>query len=145
MKLLILLALFLLPPYGAFREPEFIQARHVRIVSLGVKESRIRADLYYFNPNRMRLKLRSADLDVYINNKFAGKSLLDTLVQVPARDTFSVPVTVNVDMRNVFPTAFALLLRDSVDLKLVGKLNVAKGPLTIQVPVKYSEKIAMGR
>lgn len=126
-------------------EPEFIRARHMRLSSLGVKQSRIQAELDYFNPNRMGLKLRSADLDVYLNNKFAGKSLLDTLVQIPARDTFSVPVTVSVDMRNVLSNAISLLLKDSAELRLVGKIRVSKGPLAFNVPVDYREKIAIGR
>ena len=145
MKTLILLAVSLLPLHAGFLEPEFIAARHLRIASLGLKESRIQADLYYFNPNRMGVKLRSADLDVYINNKFAGKSLLDTLVHVPARDTFLVPVTVKVEMKNALPNAFSLLLKDSADLKLVGRIRVSKGPLSMNVPVNYTNRISLGR
>lgn len=144
MKILLTFTLALLPYTDLFREPEFIDARNFRLASLGLKESRVRTDLFYYNPNNFGLNLRSADLDVFINNKFAGKSLLDTLVHIPARDTFFVPVTVKVDMKNVFPNALALLMQDSAELKVVGKVKVAKGPVAINVPVNYREMIALG-
>ena len=87
--------------------------------------------------------MKSADLDVYLNNRFAGHSLLDTMVHVPAKDTFSVPVSVQVDMKNVFPHALAILMSDSIDVRVEGKMKVGKAGIYINVPVKYQEKHAI--
>lgn len=96
--------------------------------------------MYYFNPNGFALNLKTADLDVYLNNRYAGHSLLDTLVHVPAKDTFFVPVSVLVDMKNVFPNALTILMSDSIDVRLEGKIKVGKAGIYINVPVKYQEK-----
>lgn len=140
MKLTLILLLTLLPVTDLFQEPQFVEARHFRLASLGIKESTVKTDLYYYNPNGFGLNLKTADLDVFINDRFAGHSLLDTLVHVPARDTFFVPVSVKVDMKNVFPNALTLLMNDSIDLRVEGKMKVGKAGIFVNVPVKYREK-----
>lgn len=143
LKPLLFFVFVLLVPPDLFKEPEFVDARHFRLASLGLKTSTVRTDLYYFNPNNVGLNLKSADLDVYMNNRFAGHSLLDTMVHVPARDTFSVPVSVLVEMKNVFPNALAILMSDSIDVRVEGKIKVGKAGIYINVPVRYQEKHAI--
>jgi hypothetical protein len=46
-------------------------------------------------------------------------------------------------MRSVFPNAFALLLKDSADLRVMGKVRVAKGPLAINLPVDYTTRVGL--
>lgn len=142
-KLILILFLTLPPFIDLFQDPEFVEARHFRLASLGIKESTIKTDLYYYNPNSFRLSLKTADLDVFINDRYAGHSLLDTLVHVPARDTFFVPVSVKVDMKNVFPNALSLLMNDSIDLRVEGKMKVGKAGIFVNIPVKYQEKQAI--
>lgn len=142
-KLILILFLTLPPFIDLFQDPEFVEARHFRLASLGIKESTIKTDLYYYNPNGFRLSLKTADLDVFINDRYAGHSLLDTLVHVPARDTFFVPVSVKVDMKNVFPNALSLLMNDSIDLRVEGKMKVGKAGIFVNIPVKYQEKQAI--
>lgn len=127
-------------PADLFREPDFIDARNFRLAAIGLKTSTVKTDLFYFNPNHFGLNLKTAELDVYLNNRYAGHSLLDTLVHVPARDTFFVPVSVQVDMKNVFPNALTILMNDSIDVRVEGKIKVGKAGVYINVPVRYQEK-----
>lgn len=143
MKPLLFFVLILLSPGDLFQEPDFVGARNFKLASLGIKTSTIKTDLIYFNPNNFGLNLKSADLDVYLNNRFAGHSLLDTLVHVPAKDTFSVPVSVQVDMKNVFPNALTILMSDSIEVRVEGKMKVGKAGIYINVPVRYQEKHAI--
>jgi LEA14-like dessication related protein len=143
LKPLLFFVLVLLFPADLFKEPDFVGARNFKLASLGIKTSTIKTDLIYFNPNNFGLNMKSADLDVYLNNRFAGHSLLDTMVHVPAKDTFSVPVSVQVDMKNVFPNALAILMSDSIDVRVEGKMKVGKAGIYINVPVKYQEKHAI--
>lgn len=140
LKPLLFFVLVLLFPADLFQEPTFVDARHFRLASIGLKTSTVKTDLYYFNPNGFALNLKTADLDVYLNNRYAGHSLLDTLVHVPAKDTFFVPVSVLVDMKNVFPNALTILMSDSIDVRVEGKIKVGKAGIYINVPVKYQEK-----
>lgn len=140
MKPLLFLVFVALFPADLFKEPDFIDARNFRLAAIGLKSSTVKTDLVYFNPNNFGLNLKTAELDVYLNNRYAGHSLLDTMVHVPARDTFFVPVSVQVDMENVFPNALTILMSDSIDLRVEGKMKVGKAGIYINVPVRYQEK-----
>ncbi len=143
MKTLFIVLALLLPFPDLFEEPSFIASRNFRLASLGLKTSVVQTDLIYFNPNNVALNLKSADLDLYMNNRFAGHSLLDTMVHIPAKDTFTVPVSVTVDMKNVFPNALTLLMNDSIEVRVEGKMKLGKAGIYIPVPIRYKEKHAL--
>ena len=143
MKSLVFVACLLFSMPYRIDDPEFIEARNFRLGSIGLKESTVQTDLYYFNPNGIILNLKEVDLDVYLNGKYAGHSLLDTMVHIPSRDTFFVPVTVKVDMKSVFPNALTLLMNDSIELRIEGKLKLGKAGIFINVPVKYRDNVSI--
>jgi LEA14-like dessication related protein len=122
------------------KEPEFIDARNFGLRSIGAKTSTITADLVYFNPNNLGLQMKKAEVDVYIDDKFLGHSLLDTLILIPKKDTFSFPVNLEVEMKNIFPNALSLLTKTEVDLRIEGTAKVGKGGIFLNVPVKYQGK-----
>jgi LEA14-like dessication related protein len=144
-KILFVLALSLLSSLDLFKEPQFVDARNFKLRSLGIKQSTIHTDLYYFNPNNASLNLKEADLNIYIDGRFAGHSLLDTFIQIPARDTFAIPVNVDVEMKNVFPNALAILMNEDVELKIEGKAKIGKAGIYLNIPVRYKERMKLIR
>jgi LEA14-like dessication related protein len=143
LKPLLFFVLVALLTADLFKEPDFIDARNFRLAAIGLKSSTVKTDLVYFNPNNFGLNLKTAEMDVYLNQRYAGHSLLDTMVHVPAKDTFFVPVSVQVDMKNVFPNALTILMSDSIDVRVEGKMKVGKAGIYINVPVRYQEKHAI--
>jgi hypothetical protein len=84
--------------------------------------------------------MKKAELDIYIDNRFLGHSVIDTLILIPRRDTFSLPVNLEVEMKNLFPNAFALLTRNEIELRIEGTARIGKAGLFLNVPVKYRGK-----
>lgn len=123
-----------------FKEPSFIESRGFKITSLGLKQSVIQTDLYYYNPNKMGLYLKKVDADVFINDKLAGHSMIDTLIKIPAKDTFAIPVRFNVEMKNLLSNAFSILMQDQIDVKMKGFATVGKAGIFIKLPVNYQGK-----
>ena len=123
-----------------FKEPEFVDARNFAITSVGVKSSTVYTDLYYFNPNGFGIQMKKADLDIFIDDKYVGHTLIDTLIEIPRRDTFSIPVSMEVEMKKLFPNALALLLKDEVELKIEGTAKLGKSGIFLNVPVRYKGK-----
>jgi LEA14-like dessication related protein len=132
-----LLIILLLATFPFIKEPEFIDARHFGLKSIGVKTSTVYAELFYYNPNNIALQMKKAELDVYIDDRFLGRSLLDTLIIIPKKDTFAIPVMMEVEMKNIFPNAFAMLMKDEIELRIEGTAKVGKGGLFLNIPVKY--------
>jgi hypothetical protein len=94
-------------------------------------------DLRFYNPNNYVLKLKHADIDVYINGNHLGQMILDTLYDIPRLDTCSIPVVLNVDTRQVFPNALQLLLSKGVDVKIKGNIKAGRKGIYLNIPVAY--------
>jgi len=120
--------------------PEYRSIENFRVTSLGVGESAISADLKYYNPNNFTLKLKYGETDVYLNNRFLGKTILDTLTLIPARDSFLIPVSMKVDMKQVYSNALDILLSNEVTIKLDGFAKMGKGGIFFNLPIKYEGK-----
>ena len=142
-SLLLITSISLLPIWGcksSIKEPDFIAARNFTFGKMGLKESNIGMDLYYYNPNSFKLQLKKAELDVYLENRFVGKTILDTLLDIPPKDTFTIPVKMGVDMKNLFPNLITLALKEEVELKVEGTVRVMKSGISLNIPVHYTGK-----
>jgi LEA14-like dessication related protein len=139
---LILMAtcLFGLSFCGKPKQPDYIDFQHLKIKKAGLNQSVITFDLRYFNPNSYRLQLKQSSVDVYFNDKFVGHSSLDSLIHIPARDTFLIPVSMQLDMKSLVKNAVQLLMNPDVMVKLNGNAKVGKGGIFINVPINYEGK-----
>lgn len=86
------------------------------------------------------MQLRNTDLDIFINGNLLGHSSMDTLIRIPRKDTFSIPVKFDVDMQRVFQNAWSTLMGKEVVVKLTGKVRVGKANVFINFPVNYESK-----
>ena len=83
------------------------------------------------------MKLKYGEVDVYLNNRFLGKTILDTLTAIPARDSFLIPVSMKVDMKQVYSNALDILLSNEAIIKLEGFAKLGKGGIFFNLPLKY--------
>ena len=119
---------------------EYISYNNFTIEKLGFDYSTVNLDLKYFNPNNFRMQLRNTNLDVFVNGKLFGHSSSDTLIQIPKRDTFTLPIKFNVNMQNVYQNALNTLLGKQVLIKVIGKVKVGKANVFMYFPVNYESK-----
>ena len=117
--------------------PEYRGLTHLRVDNPGLASSAISADLEYFNPNAYSMKIKSGEMDVYINDRYIGKTILDTMTVIPASENFSIPVSMKVDMKQIFSNALDLVLNKEVNIKLAGSAKLSKGALSFRVPISY--------
>jgi LEA14-like dessication related protein len=122
------------------KQPDYIDFQHLRLARAGLDQSRITFDLRYYNPNNFGVQLKSAQVDVFFNDKFVGHSVLDTVINVPKKDTFLIPVYMDVKLKNLLSNAAQLLLNPDVMVKLNGNAKVSKGGISMNVPIKYEGK-----
>ena len=122
------------------KEPDYIDFQHLRLAKAGLDQSRITFDLRYYNPNDFRMQLKEAQVDVYFNDKFVGHSVLDTLIEIPKKDTFLIPVSMDVKLKNLLANAAQLLLNPDVNVRLNGNARVGKGGIFVNVPINYEGK-----
>ena len=116
---------------------EYRQFKNLTIEKLGFSTSTIRMDIIYYNPNNFRLQVKRADLDIYLNNNYAGHATQEYQITIPKQAEFNLPVQVDVDMKNIFKNSFTGLLNKQVMVKLTGTIKVGKANIFITFPVNY--------
>jgi hypothetical protein len=86
------------------------------------------------------MQLRSTDLDIFIDGNLFGHSAMDTLIRIPRRDTFSIPIRFDVNMQSIFKNAWNTLIGKEVLVRLAGKVKVGKANVFMNFPVNYESK-----
>lgn len=119
---------------------EYKDYRNFSIKSLGFNNSTVNLDLEYYNPNNFRMQLRNTNLDIFIDGKLLGHSSSDTLINIPRRDTFSLPVQFDINMQGFYQNALNTLLGKEVLLRIQGKIKVGKANIFMYFPINYESK-----
>ena len=125
---------------SSFTDPEFKGIENISIGKLGLKESTLNLDILYSNPNKTRLKLKKAEGEAWIENNFLGHFTVDTLIIIPARGDFRLPVKLKVDLNSILKSSLLAFLNPEVLIKISGKAKVGKGQVYINYPIKYEGK-----
>lgn len=97
-------------------------------------------DVRLYNPNNLKVKLKKADLDVFLEGRHAGAVKMKEAVMIEKLDTFLLPVILDVDMANVLPNALQLLTKPEVTLKVSGTAKAGRHGIFIPIPVRYEGK-----
>jgi LEA14-like dessication related protein len=138
----VLFSIVVLFTFGC-RQPkslEYLDFQNLRVDAIGLKGSVISAELKYFNPNRFKMQLKSAEMDISVNKKFLGRSVLDTLMHIPAKDTFLIPVQLKVDGTQILSHALSSLFTREIEIKLDGKAKIGKAGVFFNFPFSYEGK-----
>lgn len=125
---------------SAPKELEYVDYKNFGITKLGFSQSQVKMDLVYYNPNNFGLQLRRTDVDVFINNTFLGHTSSDTLIQIPRKETFLLPIKFDADMGTLLKNAWNTLVNQEVTIKVTGKIKVGKGNVFMSFPVNYEGK-----
>jgi LEA14-like dessication related protein len=123
-----------------FKDIEFVRVAGISFDNLGFSSSTVRMTLAYYNPNGFQLKLKDASFDLFFDDTQVGHSMQDTVIAIPARDTFYFPVRLEVNMQNVFKNALGALINKEVTIKATGNCKLGKGGLFLPFPIKVETK-----
>jgi LEA14-like dessication related protein len=119
--------------------PEYYGFQNL-LVGQAAGQTTLSATIKFYNPNPFSLQLKRAELDVSLNGKHAGHSLLDSTIFIPKRDTFYVPVSMQLDLRSIFSNALQVLLNQEATLSLDGRVKIKRGAIDFSRPFHYDGK-----
>jgi LEA14-like dessication related protein len=131
---LVLLATFSCKKPQSF---DYKDIRNFKVNNLGFEKSKVSMDLVYFNPNNFGVNLKNVDCDIYLDNTYVGKFLLDTLMHIPKNAEFTLPASMDVDMRNIFKNTLNVLFSREVLIGAKGTTRVGKGGVYVNIPFNY--------
>ncbi len=116
---------------------DYRDLKNFRVSNWGLDRSTISLDLVYFNPNDFGVDLKKVDCDIYLDNTFVGKFYLDTLMHIERQSEFTLPASMQVDMRNIFKNSLNVLFSKEVLVGAKGTTRVGKGGIFVNVPFNY--------
>lgn len=117
--------------------PEYLGYQNFRLAKAGLENNVLATDVKIYNPNRYALQVKSASVDVYLNDSYLGHSSLDTLIVLPAKDTAYVPLQLQAKAKDVLSNAAKILLNPNVKFKITGSVKAGRGGFFRNVPVDY--------
>jgi LEA14-like dessication related protein len=119
------------------KDLEYVDFQNLKVLKWGLLESTVGMDISFYNPNKGKLQLKNAQVDVFINDIYLGKSTLDTLVRIPARDTFLLPVTMKVGTGSALTNILKIVSDSSVLIRMDGNASFGKAGVFVKYPIKY--------
>lgn len=119
------------------KDLEYVDFKNLKVLQFGFKESTVAMDIEFFNPNRYQIQVKKADVDIYINNTFLGKSTLDSLIRIPGKDTFMIPVLMKVQTGGALTNIIRIASDSAVLIKMDGTATFGRNGIFVNYPVKY--------
>jgi LEA14-like dessication related protein len=138
------LCLFVLWCLAACGPVSSLQLRQIRNVQAELGSSPLlRAEAVIHNPNRMRVKLRKADIEVHIDNKPAAYIQQHFNLTIPPRADFSLPleVKVNLEEMGLLNTVLSVLGGKKFEVQYTGTLWLSYHGMRIKLPVNHREEV----
>lgn len=135
--LIITFFVFTMPSCRAPKDLEFREIKNLKVDNLGFSNATLAVDLVYYNPNNFGLELNRTNLEIFIDSTLLGHSLQDVQVAIPKRDIFTIPLKVDLDMKNLLKNGIIALFNKEVKVKVLGKIKVGKAGVYKSFNVDY--------
>ena len=135
-----LLILIIMSSCRAPKDLEFKEFNNLTLDKLGFSASALTLNLVYYNPNNFGMELNRTELDIYVDSTYLGHSSQLLQVPIPRRDVFTVPLRVDLDMKNLFKNGLTSLFNKEVAIRTIGSVKVGKAGVYKNIKVDYTTK-----
>ena len=125
--------------YKDVQEPEFRDVQNIRLVDVGLLQSKAGVDLVYYNPNNFNVTLSSARGDVYVDDKYIGRIELAEKVSVKKRKEFIIPAILKLDNISAIKNQGDIYKRNEVKIRIDGVATLTKTGFSKEIPIKYEK------
>jgi LEA14-like dessication related protein len=129
--------LFLLASCGKIEDPVFNSIDNIKIIKPGIGTTTMTFDVHYFNPNNSKAKLKEAAGEAWLDSNYVGHFYVDTMINVPAKSDFSIPVKLNVDMKFFLRYSLAGFKNEETLVTIKGKAKVGKGGIYKKISLDH--------
>ncbi len=111
--------------------------KNLKFEKLGFGSTTLNVDLIYYNPNNFGLQLKSTDLDIYVDSNYLGHSSQDFQITIPRLAEFTLPLIIEVDMKNALKNALPTIFGKEVLVRVIGRVKLGKANVYKSFDVNY--------
>ena len=116
----------------------FKEFNSLTLDKLSFSGASLKLNVVYYNPNNFGLQLNRTDLDIFIDNTLLGHSSQDIQVNIPKKQYFSIPVKVDLDVKNLLKNGITSYFNRNVNVRVLGTVKVGKAGIFKNFPVDYT-------
>jgi LEA14-like dessication related protein len=131
-----IISIFLFSSCKDVKDPELRGFDSVVVKEPGLKKSIIQVNVRYYNPNKFNARLKEAHGEAWVENIYLGTFKVDSLIKVPAKSEFVVPVDLTIETYKIL----GALVADEVTIKINGSAKAGKGGFYKTFSLNYEGK-----
>ena len=107
--------------------------------------ARLTAVAIFYNPNRVRMKLKEINVEVLVEGKKSAHAEQKFNVDIPTQAEFSVPLEVQLSLKDMglLDTLLSLFGGKKYEIRYVGYIRVKVHGITLKVPIDYKDEIKL--
>jgi LEA14-like dessication related protein len=124
----------------SMKDPVFMGIENVKISEVGMAGSMVTLNIRYHNPNNFNARMTKAEGDAWMDSTYLGHFLADSTVHIPANGEFLVPVSLLMDMKQIFKNSLAALLNEKVTLTIKGNARAGRSGFYKNFSLNYQGK-----
>ncbi len=129
--------IFFMTSCRAPKDLEFRGFKNITVENIGFSGASLNVEVVAYNPNNYGVELNRTDLDIFVDSTYLGHSSQDLQVKIPRRQEFTVPLKVELDMKNILKNGLSSLMNKQVLVKVIGKVRVGKAGVYKMFDVNY--------
>lgn len=131
---------------GCKKPDQDIVLRNIKdVVVDATTEPMLKANAIFYNPNKMRGRLKKINIQIYVNGKKTGDVNQDLKTVIPAQGEFTVPLEVKLSMKELgfMDTVLGMLGGKKYEVHYQGFLRLSYHGVPIKVPVDYKDEVRL--
>lgn len=142
----LLLSLFFINVSFAIEDIEFVKTKDWKVVKVGKEGIELSCTAVFYNPNKVKAKLKNIDIDVFFNDLIAGNiSQPDGRVKVAKQSAFDVPLSIKFspdkNQKGYFSGFLSAATFKDFVIKLQGYLKLQAIGIPMKVKINDSETV----
>jgi len=126
-------------------DQEIVLRRIRDVVVDASSEPTLKANAIFFNPNKVRGRLKKIKVDIFVNGKKAASVDQDLKTIIPSQAEFTVPLQVQLALKELgfMDTLLGVLGGKKFDVRYEGHLRLSYRGVPIRVPVDYKDEVRL--
>ena len=140
---LALSALLVLTGCFRYQEVALRDISNVNVLKFDAKGISLRVDAMIHNPNNYRIHVSDPDVDLFLNDKFIGKGVLDSALVLERRSTqlYSIPLHADLQGGSLLLLLLAGELSTEMKFGAKGTVRAGTGAMSKRFPFEVEEMI----
>lgn len=144
-KVILVMGLILSSTSCSYEDPILKSFDEIDVIKMDGNKADIELNFTLENPNRQKIKLKSATFDISINKIFIGTATLLEPTELPGNGEYKVNMKMNIALEKsigdlALSLAFAILTND-IQMQVKGNAKGSLGILGRTFPVNHTEKV----